>query len=316
MGSIAVTICTRQRPKMLTRCLTSVLHEISDGQSDDVLIVIENHETPDSETIVLKLADEFPNARTIYHHEPKLGIPIARNRALDIAVSEGVDWIGFIDDDEEVSEGWLRTMRKAADDLAAEALTGPVMPIYPHELPSWMKPKAIKLYAHGEALDGAATNNTLVDLNWLRRQNPSIRFDERLRFTGGSDTEFFYRFLERGGTIKWVSDAIVTETVPTSRLTMNWQIERLARTQANNIRHYRQVNGFARASWRYLPAAIRRIFLRGLPRCLAAVPLVLFSPERAIHAWYDGRRTIGNGIGILRGLFGHELQPYRKIDGE
>ena len=48
---------------------------------------------------------------------------------------------------------------------------------------------------HGQIVDLAATNNTLVDLNWLDRHLPELRFDERLRYTGGSDSEFFDRFI-------------------------------------------------------------------------------------------------------------------------
>jgi succinoglycan biosynthesis protein ExoM len=182
--------------------------------------------------------------------------------------------------------------------------------------PAWLKVNGGKPRQHGQVLERAATNNTLVDLRWLAAQPEPLRFDERLRYTGGSDTEFFHRLVKSGGVIKWVSDAEVTEEVPAARMTMRWQVNRKTRTQANNVQLYRIHNGFAHAAARYVPAALRRIILRGVPSCAAAMVLRPISKQRSDQIWFYGRRTIGSGVGALCGLFGRELEPYRVIEGE
>ena len=316
MTSIAVTVCTRRRPKMLERCLRSILEQLVSAEDEDMLVVVENDELPHSQDIVKTLTREFSTARVFYSHEPRIGIPIARNHTLDIAIDQGVDWIAFVDDDEQVTEGWLMAMRRAIGSMNAQALTGPVMPIFVAPRPSWFPKKNTKPIANGTLVEVAATNNTMVDLAWLTRQLPPLRFDERLRLSGGSDYDFFIRFVRAGGTIKWVADAVVNEEVPASRLTMQWQVGRKARMQANNVGFYRMHNGNGLALARYLPAVFRRIFLRGIPSCGVACVVWLFSREYGERVWYYGRWTIGSGVGALRGLLGRQFEPYRDIEGE
>ena len=301
---------------MLKRCLTSIFEEFAVNGGDDFVVVVENDTSPKSARVVEDLSRTFPEVPVHYELETEPGIPFARNRTLDIARRKGADWIAFIDDDEKVRPGWLDAMRRAAQSLGAQALTGPVVRICAHEEPAWLKANGGKPRQHGQVLERAATNNTLVDLRWLAAQQELLRFDERLRYTGGSDTEFFYRFVKCGGVIKWVSDAEVTEEVPAARMTMRWQVNRKTRTQANNVRLYRIHNGFSRAAARYVPAAVRRIVLRGVPSCAAAVFMRPISKQRSDQIWFYGRRTIGSGVGALFGLFDRELEPYRVIEGE
>jgi succinoglycan biosynthesis protein ExoM len=316
MTSIAITVCTRQRPRMLRQCLASALAELQGRNSDDFVVVVENDAATNSVGVVEEIRSSFPQSRLFYELEPEPGIPFARNRTVDIARREGADWVAFIDDDEQLVPGWLDAMHQAIETLGAEALTGPVERVPAVEVPAWMVTREGKPRQHGQIVDLAATNNTLVDLNWLDGHLPELRFDERLRYTGGSDSEFFDRFVRGGGTIRWVGDALVREEVPASRLTLTWQVARKARTQANNVRRYRRRNGYAAALVRYVPAAARRILFRGALSCLAAGPVALVSQAHGQRLWFTGRRAIGSGIGALNGLIGRDMTPYRVVEGD
>ncbi len=316
MTSIAITICTRQRPRMLRQCLTSVLTELQGRALHDFVVVVENDAEATSANVVEELRMSFPETRVLYELEPEPGIPFARNRTVDIARRERADWVAFIDDDEQLVPGWLDAMIRAIETLDAEVLTGAVERVPAVDMPAWMVARNGKPRQHGQVVDLAATNNTLVDLNWLDAHLPELRFDERLRYTGGSDSEFFDRFVRGGGTIRWVGNALVREEVPASRLTLKWQVARKARTQANNVRRYRWRNGYAAALVKYVPAAARRILFRGALSCLAAGPVALASQTHGQRLWFSGRRAIGSGIGALNGLIGRDMTPYRVVEGD
>ena len=92
--NLVLTICTRQRREMLRDCLASV---IADSVPDDLsfaVVVVENDERRDCETMVEEIATYAPFP-IHYSHEPKLGIPIARNRAVEVALDLGAYWVGF-----------------------------------------------------------------------------------------------------------------------------------------------------------------------------------------------------------------------------
>src|SRR5690606_4589112 len=82
---------------------------------------------------------------------------------------------------------------------------------------------------------------TIVTNNWLAEtslfQQHDIWFDEALRYTGGSDSEFYNVVKAKGLTAGWVSDAFVYETIPIERLSFTYQYAR-GRDQANS--HFRR----------------------------------------------------------------------------
>lgn len=181
-------------------------------------MIVENNVQPQSRGVVDDVFLRYGDVEHYYQCEPEMGIPFARNRSIEMCLANHADWMAFIDDDEVLSDGWIDAMFRAANSLEADALTGPVLSVLPIDPPVWWEKPRADTRPHGESLDTAATNNTLIDCRWLRTGGPALRFDTSLRFTGGSDTEFFYRLTDLGGKLKWVADAIVTETVSDARM--------------------------------------------------------------------------------------------------
>ena len=52
--------------------------------------------------------------------------------------------------------------------------------------------------------------------------HPHTRFDPSFGLTGGEDTEFFYRLFVSGRRLIWCDEAVVTEPVSETRLTLQW----------------------------------------------------------------------------------------------
>lgn len=284
-------------------------------EADVFIIVVENNAHKTLTAVLERLLDDYPKVELIYRLEPIVGIPFARNRSVDTVLEYEADWVAFVDDDEEVEPGWLATMLRAARELRADALTGAVRTVSSVEPPSWWKAGRDDGRRHGQVLETAATNNTLLNCDWLRRADRPLRFNEKLRFTGGSDTELFYRLTDRGGTIRWVSDAVVRETVPEARLTMHWQAVRKARIKANNARNYKDRNGTFAACGKYLPSALRRCLLT-LPLVAAGLACRPFSRIHSDRLLFSGLKSAASAFGAARGLAGWELEPYRRVEGQ
>ena len=169
MKRLGITVCTRQRPKMLEQCIRSICADINAALSDVVcfIVIVENDEFPRSKSIIDNVFHDHNKIEYHYECEPSLGIPIARNRAIGICLKNEADWLAFIDDDETLQCGWVDAMFQAATTLDADALTGPVHSILPSDPPVWLAPPSRDNRQHGELLVTAATNNTLIDCCWL-----------------------------------------------------------------------------------------------------------------------------------------------------
>lgn len=309
--TFCVAICTRNRMKLLEDCLSSVLREVVETGGAHSIVVVENDTQPRSERVIAKQKLKFPSVDIAYHLEPELGIATARNRSLSLALSSGADWIAFIDDDEVMQRGWLSAMLRGASMMDAEVLTGPVD--YLHELqPVWMPSCGVKNRKRGSRLRTAATNNVAIKTDWLRPHFPVLSFDEDFNFSGGEDSDFFYRVNDLGGRILWVDDARLSEFVPASRLTMKYQLTRTARVAENSFRIHRRRRGYIDAMLRYIPKAIGRL-LRGLLLFFFGAALRIFNKPIGSRVWYEGSKALASGAGTLLGLFGMKPNPYKNV---
>lgn len=243
---IAIGVITRGRPRGLARLFESLGRLERDApRADDGTSENEVGVRLDPEVILVR--NEAPSddppppcilpVRVL--HEARTGIPFARNKALDACLAEespgGFDALAFIDDDETADPEWLvrlvATMRAGGADVA----TGPALPRLPEDAPAWAKASGgfdCLSFPTGTPRPTAFTHNVLVATAALRRHG--LRFDERMAFTGGSDTHFFRRLTRAGGRIVWCEEAICREWTPASRLTRAWVLQRFHRVGATD----------------------------------------------------------------------------------
>lgn len=303
---IAICVATRRRPDGLARLLTSLSALERPTQAAIEVIVVENDD-PHARPLP---ACALPVRRVF---EPRQGIPIARNRAIDEAAPHA-DWIVFLDDDETVEPTLIARLLAAAHETGAPIATGPALPRFEEGSPAWAaRSRAYEpvRHAHLARVPYAFTNNVLFDAAIVRGHD-APRLDESMLHTGGSDREFFARLAKSGHAIVWADDAISYEWYPRSRATYRWLFQRSYRlgtvapaTEAMRPKDARGAAGSlpfpARLAllWRAVRFTLRAA-VRGL-RSIADPP-----SAAALASWDAGR-----AFGLVAAALGIAYEEYR-----
>ena len=309
---VLVTICTRGRPRLLQSCLDSVCAQLPHEAASMDILVVENNDQLSASDLVER--QRQTSGRVIHLVlEQELGIPFARNRCGTYAQQHGYDWALYIDDDEVARPDWFHTMVEASRTYDADVLYGRVISVYPKDTPAWMISPEVDKRPRGTLLRKAEGHNTMVRTRIFDPAGMGLSFDGGMRFTGGSDTDFFSRVALAGGKIVWVGDAVVEELVPDSRMTLHWQLHRTFRVAINiSVLHEKQ-RGKAAALLRSAVKGIGRVF-DGLVRLPLAV-LIPVMPDKGKRLAFHAGKQIASGLGSFAYLFGVRPQPYRKVDG-
>ncbi|MBU1397249.1 MAG: glycosyltransferase [Gammaproteobacteria bacterium] len=287
--AISICVCTYRRPYLLTKLLDSLAKQ-SVGAPFEV-IVVDNDSAGGGAEAVEAARKQHPELYIRYEIEQQKGISFARNTAVSLAIG---DFIAWIDDDETASEDWLKLlwlMRSISD---ADAVFGPVVPVFPQGSHSWLRRSGIferPRHATGATVDAreARTGNALVKACWFRTlKHP---FDTRLANTGGEDYDFFARIERLGARFKWCNEAEVFELVPFERQRLTWILERRLRS---STQYWRRRNASrARMALRASVGGIMFVFF-----CLAGVIAAPFGLHRAVRLWCYAMGGLGRAVAI------------------
>jgi succinoglycan biosynthesis protein ExoM len=297
---------------MLAHCLDAIGAQILPSGVAPHVVVVDNEPEPNNRRVVQDFAARslFP---VHYRHEPRRGIPQARNAALELCRQLQVDWIAFTDDDCWASPVWLKELLEAAARHEADVVYGRREFLLPLPLQFWAARPEQDSPAEGQALAYAATHNVLFKAGFIHRSaGAGLSFDERL--THGEDTDFFYRAATRGARIVYSHKPVVFETVSRERATLNYQTRRAYHYAASRSHFHRRHKGFVNAAqklaarWAFqAPVALAR---------LATAPLVWpFSQLAFKELVLKGTARLAGAAGATAGLFGLDGNPYRTIDG-
>jgi glycosyltransferase involved in cell wall biosynthesis len=320
---IAVMVATYRRPKMLAGLLSSFGNLVKPNQAEIDIFVVDNDPDGSARPVVDQFRARAPLPTIHYVLEKRTGIPFARNRALDEAAARGADLAAFVDDDEVADPRWLTELVATQRSRALNLVGGPVRVVVFGDTPKLTAWQSVLLdgvrwrYAQKErrAAERAdrgregeiviVTNNWMIDMKWWAASG--LRFDETLRYSGGSDALFFSRAVERNVRSGWCKTAVVSDVIPVSRLSMTYQFTR-ARSQANTnfFRKYR-TRSPARLAFTFGAAAIKLI---AGAVCLVAIP-VARGP-----AAVQGARAIGWAIGRVEASLGIHSEFYSRTDGQ
>ncbi|MEW6053684.1 MAG: glycosyltransferase [Nitrospirota bacterium] len=115
--SATIAVCTRNRTGDLQQCIESLMRLPDDGQE---ILIVDNCPSSDD---TYYLVQGFSNIR--YVREDRIGLNVARNRALREAKNEIV---AFIDDDAVADHRWLRALLRNFADPLVMCVTGLTMP--------------------------------------------------------------------------------------------------------------------------------------------------------------------------------------------
>jgi len=300
MADISICIATYKRTQGLRRLLQS-LDEMDVSRLKDAEITVaiaDNDREPSSREVVSEWGKNT-RFKAVYAHEPRRGIPYARNRCC--ALAEGADFIAFIDDDEVADRRWLEELLKVQKKFDADVVVGPVLPEFETDVPDSVRAGFERArYPTGTPMRSFNTGNVLIRRDILRKvEGP---FATSLAFSGGTDTFLGLQLYAMGARIIWADEAKVTEINPAHRLRLWWHLRRAFRS-----------GGGLSIQLRFLKAPMSQMLVRGL-KCLAKIGLGTAS---ASLGWLDRRRgcvkgmlLIAEGIGGLAGIFGLLYNEY------
>ncbi len=302
---VDVTICvlTYRRHAGLERLLRALDGEgILHARFGRQVLVVDNNPEGDARVVVERCGGAEKSMH--YVHEPRAGIAAARNAALDAAAPHS-EWVAFLDDDEAPEPGWIDALLRAQARYGADVLTGPVLPRFDSEVPSWVTRGgffATRRHRTGARLRRAFTGNVLFRADLARRLG--LRFDDRLNFMGGEDSHFFERLSRAGYPALWVDEAVVREWIPAERIRPEWLIRRKLWSG--------HVDAFIRLD--AVPGSATRLALRGVALAWVALGVGAFAWGLAggRHWRLRGRRAIAYGRGLIAGSSGKLLEDYAR----
>lgn len=232
MTLVSICIATYQRVEGLHNLLDSIeAQELPEGVDVEVLVV--DNDPPSAESTINTHArcSRFP---VRYLSQPEPNISLTRNVA--VAAAEG-EHVWFVDDDEIADPNCLKLLLTAMDDFQADAVFGPVLPIFEIDVPEWMRPLYDRpIFPTGTRSNAYRTSNTLVRAAALKLVDGP--FDAGYGVTGGEDTFLFLQLEAKGLSLIDSSDAVVTEAIPAARATWKWLRSRMRRQGQNYGRQF------------------------------------------------------------------------------
>jgi len=303
ISKISVAVCTYKRPILLQKCLASLLVQTTSNLYE--IIVVDN----DADGSAMEIVNFYqPQAihrgiRLLYVIEPEQNIALARNKA--IANCKG-EYIAFIDDDEYASPDWLEKLYYALLKYNADAVFGPVFPVFPDFFPDWMKNSLLfkrNNISTGQKIVGttAATNNALIKSTILKsRTGP---FDCTFGRIGGEDTDLFSWLYKQNCIFIWCNEAIVYEIQEDNRCFLKWHIRR----------GYRGGWGYAYRTFReYKPIkAISLILLKVIGGTLKASFKSLSYFHNPKAAFFFFLKEFSGQIGKIGYILGFKIEEYK-----
>jgi len=298
--AIDICIATYKRPESLAALLDSLSRQRVTDFTMRLLIVDNDPQNSAKNTV-----DQFSAGSSIrikYACEAIQGIAHARNRALANVQAE---YFAFLDDDETVPEDWCSLMLQALERHEADVVFGPVRSLLPSNAPDWARIHPYfkrQSMPTGTPVTTGQTNNVLVRTQSLG--SPRQSFDTKYSLTGGEDTDFFLRLHRAGKKMIWCDEAMISEKVPSHRLTIGWICRRgYFYGQSHSRTRVNSRSFLFRTSW-YLS---RPLFLSA---ALLKLPFVfLFSRSGTVELL----TRISSYGGNLTALFGDHFyyEPYR-----
>lgn len=303
---VSVCVCSRERPKMLSKLIDSFVAMEVPSSLTVSLEVVENDTTSRCKAMV----EQYQNHKTHqvnYHHEPRLGIPFARNRCIEIARQNEADYLAFVDDDEWFTEAWLTTIwQYATSQPTGSVIQGSVRSTLPagapaHYLPFFQR----KELATGSSLHMCRTNNVLVPVSLFSEHH--LRFDESRPFAGGTDSKLFRKAHALGVPLIYCDEAVVNEDVPAERLRLTWLTKRYFRIGLTMGEHLTFSGS--------MPKAIHTVkrtvaFLKYSFKSI--LYLLLLRKQKHLKSWLKGCQKLGEGLGP----WGIKVDSYKKVQGE
>ncbi|MCC0028813.1 MAG: glycosyltransferase family 2 protein [Brucellaceae bacterium] len=234
----------------------------------------------------------------------------AYNAGFDTALDQfpNATRVAIIDDDELADPDWLDRLCGAAEQLGADIVGGPQVPVFENAADDSLRSHPVFAPPYdstGRVGALYSSGNLIIGRNVLKAFGYPF-LDTRFNFLGGGDSDFLSRAAQRGFTLGWCAEAVVRETIPARRLEWDWVKARALR------------NGVIST----LVEKKRRADdpLGALKRIAKSVALLAASPLRAIPRIAESRSLriglypVHIAAGRLLAEFGYAHEQYRHAE--
>ena len=228
MYKIAIGIPSYQRTAMLDKLMHSILACNLDPTliKHVDIIIVDNDVEKTAEPITNKWIKNAATPFCIYYVNcPTKGLAHVRNEIFERALSLAPDFIVGMDDDQYVTPNWLNELTATIVNNKADFAIGPVIP----QLEKNVSPAIAQWFSASrledqKSIDFLETANLIIRVPFIVEHQ--LRFDLRFNTIGAEDTYFGISALKKGAKIFWAAKAIVYETIPEKRATLQWLIKR------------------------------------------------------------------------------------------
>lgn len=257
--AVSIGIITQiHRTEGLLKLLQSLIPIVQSHTSDVEIVIANNSGTTANKTIstCISKSDIEKSCQVTLIDSPQNNIATGRNITLD---HSSHNMLAFLDDDEHVCSNWLQQLLAVMDSCDAAVVAGPVPAIFHPSAPRWVHTvdlHNIRGKEDRKPIDNTGTGNVLINKSAIGQ----LRFDEKFGITGGSDTDFFSRVKQAGGTLYWASQAIAYEDIPEERSTAKYLIHRFIK-QGENYRVINTQQGVVRSRFIFSVKAVAMVFI-------------------------------------------------------
>lgn len=175
---LTVIVCTHNRAKFLSSCLSSLTKQ-SISSNDFNVIVVDNGSTDETKSICEQYIEN--NKNFFYIYEPKLGLARARNTGLEKTSSK---FVAYTDDDAIPADDWVELMIARFEKLPEDAvvLGGEIDPIWESPRPEWLTDNLLRPLSARLAWD--TTARFLKAPEWICEVNCCYRTDLLKKYGG------------------------------------------------------------------------------------------------------------------------------------
>lgn len=302
MNKIVICIPTYKRPEMLKKLVSSILEcNLNKALIRDVdIVIVDNDVSKTAESTVNELHEKHGTEHKIsYFSYSVKGLANVRNELIRIGLELNPEFLVFVDDDEFVTPEWLNELVLTIISNNGDLVMGPVNSVLkkkvPESISSWLNrpdyPNNTKLYF-------IRSGNLIVRVSSLLEKN--VRFDPRFNKTGGEDSYFGLKMLQKGATIYWASKAIAYEDVPDNRATIKW-ISRRFYNGANKYAYILNIEKDHKKRAKKLLVSFFYVLIGFLALILALFP---------VKKRYWGILKIYEGLGGIAGFLSLRYNEY------
>ena len=308
MLEVTIAIATFRRPRGLKRLLDSLaLLNTTAG----VTVLVADNDSDEHEGF-----DLCERMRRDYRWPleafvvPERGIAQVRNALIARAMQRhAMMFLAMPDDDGAADPDWLDALLRTQRDTMADVVAGAVVPAFEEPPPNWASraPGIAPLRGTtGPVSMIHGTGNTLFTRTCLERAGHPV-FDLDYALTGGEDKELFTRLKRKGARFAFCDEAVIRETMPASRVTLSWILQRAYRIGNSDMRVFLQYrDGFF--------AMLREIAKIG--GALLSAPFMSLILLPRANRRIDGLRLMARAAGKFVALFGRHYHEYATTHGE